>query len=810
MVIFLTSSFVEYQPANEYTPQPLNESNSFGDNLRKYWVENAHFLLFASDPSDEELAEHMTQEMHYAFSMAGFSIDEIRCFNDKSIENYRLRSGCSPETAAREALREALKWADVFFLSGGHGPTENAFMKKCDLKSLLNDSEIFDGIFIGLSAGTVNAADEVYLIPELPGESINPEYVRFTDGLGFTTINVVPHLEYTKDLCLDGKKLISEIVAADSFGREIYLIPDGSYFMIRNGITEFFGEGMIMENGVTRPLHSGIINSDNRRFRQTCTAIFDSIVSEHYDWVLEFDAENGRVEFFHISNSFLESGIIPINIDSFDELNRIFAKKLVVDEEKVPYLEQVQIHVILDELKNKGSYVRTVHIDTSNGIKAGSLRVNPIANDEKRFLVCLTDISMILDHDWMTDEYSRSGFLARAEQMLKEPEYREGYSIVYANIQGFKAVNDLLGTKSGDIVIYCERNILVQELEPVLIARLESDHFALITKTENITEEKMDRLCHQCYTEGTKRLPILIRCGIYNINNPSKKISHMLDQAKLAEQSISSAHGIAYAVCNEQMSQDYVNRRIFISEIDSALEKGEFLPYYQPIVDAKTGEIVSAEALIRWHHAERGMISPGHFVPIFEKEGLTTKIDSFMVNRVLNFNIDRMKKGKKVVPCAVNLSRVDFYDTKLMDMFQKKLRNLENIHNLLKLEITESAYAVLESDALTFLEEMKKLRLSLLLDDFGSGMSSLSTLESYEFDTIKLDMGFIAKIGKSPKAEAIIRHTIGMSHDMGAKVIAEGVENIEQLEFLQSVGCDMIQGYYFYRPMPEAEFVKLL
>ncbi len=810
MVIFLTSSFVKYQPMNEYVPHPLDESNGFGDNLRKYWIENTHFLIFASDPSDEEMAEHVIQEMHYAFSMAGFSIGEIRCFNNKSIEDYRRKTGCDSKTAATEALKEALTWADVFFLSGGHGPTENAFMKKCDLKSLLADSEIFDGIFIGLSAGTVNAADEAYLIPELPGESINPEYVRFTDGLGFTTINVVPHIEYTQNLYVDGKNLISDIVAADSFGRAIYLIPDGSYFIIRNGITEFFGEGSIMENGITRPLHSGIINSDNRRFRQTCPAIFDTSVSDYYDWVLEFDAENGHVEFYQISNSLLESGIIPVNIDSFDNLNRLFAKKLVVDEEKEPYLDQVQIHVILDEIKNKGSYVRTVHIDTANGIKAESLRVNPIANDTKRYLVCLTDISMILDHDWMTDEYSRSGFLARAEQLLKEPEYQEGYSIVYANIQGFKAVNELLGTKSGDIVIYCERNFLVQELEPVLIARLESDHFALLTKTENITKEKMDRLCHQCYTEGTKRLPILIRCGIYNINNPSKKISHMLDQAKLAEQSISSDHGIAYALCNEQMRQDYVSRRIFISEIDSALEKGEFLPYYQPIVDAKTGEIVSAEALIRWQHSERGMIPPGQFIPIFEKEGLTTKIDSFMVNRVLDFNIARIKKRKRVVPCAVNLSRVDFYDTKLMDMFRKKLGNLENIQNLLKLEITESAYAILESDALAFLEEMRKLQLSLLLDDFGSGMSSLSTLERCEFDTIKLDMGFIAKIGTSPKAEAIIRHTIGMSHDMGAKVIAEGVEHKEQLEFLQSVGCDMIQGYYFYKPMPEAEFVKLL
>ncbi len=818
MVIFLTSSFVEYQPRKKYVPKPLDEANGFGDNLRRYWVENAHFLVFASDPSDEEMADHVTQEMYATFSMAGFSIGGIRCFDNRSIEEYRQKgSGCATETAAREALREALKWADVFYLSGGHGPTENAFMKKCDLKSLLTDQEIFDGIFIGLSAGMVNAADEVYLIPELPGESIDPEFVRFTDGLGFTGINVVPHSQYEQNVILDGRNLVSEIVADDSYNREIYLIPDGSYFIIRNGITEFFGKGMIMENGVTRPLRSGIIHSDNRRIRQACAdvinenaRIFDSVVSDYYDWVLELDSESGRVEFFHISSMLLENGITPVNIDSFDELNELFAANLVVEEEKKPFLEQIQVNVILDEMRHKGSYVRTVHIDAGNGIMAESLRVSIIAGNERRLLVCLTDISMILDHDWMTDEYSRAGFLARAERMLKEPEYREGYSVVYANIQGFKAINDLLGTVSGDRVIFMERDVLVRELEPVLIARLESDHFALITKTANLSEDKMNKLCHQTYEEGSKRLPLLIRCGIYNIRNNERKAQYMLDRAKLAENSISSDHGIAYAVCDEKMSDDYVNKRVLISEIDNAFAKGEFATYYQPVVDAKTGEIVSAEALIRWKHSERGMISPGQFVPVFEKEGLITRIDGFMIDSVVAFNMNRMKRGERVVPCAVNLSRVDFYDTRLMEMLKHELGKHENIQDMLKLEVTESAYAVLESDAFSFLEEMKRLGLSLMLDDFGSGMSSLSTLESFEFDIIKLDMGFTKQIGKSAKAEAIIKHTIGLSHDVGARVVTEGVETKEQLEFLRSVDCDMIQGYYFYKPMPEEEFVKLL
>ena len=803
MITFLTSSFVKYQSQSEYVPCPLDESNHFGDNLRRYWKPDTRLLIFVSDPCDEKLAAHLKTETLDAFSLADFSISEIRCFNNKYIEEYYTETGCSKEAAGREALKEALKWCDVFYLSGGHGPTENAFMNRCDLKTLIHDKEIFDGIFIGLSAGAVNAADSAYLIPELQGESIDPDYVRFSEGLGLTTLNIIPHFEYFRIFNLDGKPLINEIVYDDSFKRKMYIIHDGSYFMIRNGITEFFGDGITMENGIKHPLSPGIINADNLRLKDRFTNYFDATVSEYYDWVFELDYETGKIDFLHISNVFVENGIIPVNIDSFDELNKIFSTKLVVNEEKEAYIHEINIDTILKELDNKGRFVRTVHINILNGVKAENLRITPIINSKKRILVSLIDITMVLDHDWMTDEYSRSGFLSQAEALLKQPEFQQGYSILYSNIRSFKAINDILGTRSGDMVIFLERDILVKHFSPVLIARLESDHFALITKTENITDENMNAISSLHYTEGSKHLPIFIRCGVYNITNTKKKITHMLDQAKLAEESISSDFGKSYAVCNEKLIDEYMNSNILISEIDKALKNSEFMPYYQPIVDAKTEKIVSAEALIRWY-------SPTKFIPVLEKTGLTTKIDSFMIDKVLSFNMERLQKGQNVVPCAVNLSRMDFYDTKLMEMLKEKLSKLDNIHKFLKLEITESAYTFLESDALDFLKEMKKLQLSLLLDDFGCGMSSLSTLENCDFDTIKLDMSFVKKIGKSSKSEAIIRHTIGMAHETGSIVVAEGVEYKEQLDFLRSVGCDMIQGYYFYKPMPEDEFAKLL
>lgn len=822
MIIFLTSSFVEYQP-KKYIPKPVDPSNGFVENLKKYWKENSNFLVFTSDPADKKNTDHVTVEMRDAFSLAGLSLGEVRYFDYRTIENYKNLHNCTASEAPYEALKEALAWADVFYLAGGHAPTENAFMKSCRLKELVNNKEFFDGIFIGLSAGAVNAAENVYIPPELKGEAIDPNFVRFTDGLGLTTINIMPHIDYEKTVILDGMKLIDEILAADSMGREFYLIPDGSYFVIRNGITEFFGEGEILENGRTRPLHSGIIHSDNRRLRFLSTNLIDenarilmSAIVEKYDCLMEVDVLNGTVDFYHVSKFWLDNGIIPIHIDTFTELVSLVTEKIIVPEERSSVLEQVATNVILDEIDNKGSYTRTVHCDDASRIKADQLRATFVAGNRDRLLVIFADISQILDHDWMTDEYSRSGFITRAEQLLKNPEYHKGYSIVYTNISGYKAVNDLLGTHSGDMVIFMTRDKLVEIFNPILIARLESDHFALITKSSNLSKKNLDKICHQSYVEETKCMPILIRCGICHISDFDCTVTTMLDRAELAEKNISNtAHGNFFAVCDHKMVNDYRDRRFLVSEIDAALSKKEFETFYQPVVNAHTGEIVSAEALIRWNHHVRGRISPGVFVPIFEKEGHITKLDSFMMDNVLTFNIDRMSKNEKYVPCAVNLSRVDFYDITILNMIKEKMESIKwgshkKAGDLLKLEVTESAYIVLESNAVSFLKEIKKLGIMLMLDDFGRGMSSMSTLESFEFDAIKLDMSFVAQIGKSSRAEAIIKHTIGLSHDIGASVIAEGVENEKQLAFLRDAGCDMIQGYYFYKPMPEEEFAKLL
>ena len=343
------------------------------------------------------------------------------------------------------------------------------------------------------------------------------------------------------------------------------------------------------------------------------------------------------------------------------------------------------------------------------------------------------------------------------------------------------------------------------------MGRLESDHFVLITEDKNLNEENLNALCNQVFRIENKEYNYEIRCGIFAIHNSNMNVAHLIAGAKLAEKNIKTGKGsLLYAYYDDFMKENYVKQRFLLADFERGLYENEFEPYYQPIVDAKTGEIVSAEMLIRWHHKDFGMVSPAVFIPVIESEGKISVLDNFIVNRGMELIARRAYQKKKVVPCAINLSRVDFYDTLFIESIMERINDLNINPSMVRFEVTESAYTDLEVKSMEYLNNMQSYGIKILLDDYGSGMSSLSMLEDFNFDIIKLDLGFIRKIGINEKAESIIITTIGLAHMIGATVTAEGVETKEQLDFLKSYDCDYIQGYYFYKPMPEKEFEEVL
>lgn len=258
------------------------------------------------------------------------------------------------------------------------------------------------------------------------------------------------------------------------------------------------------------------------------------------------------------------------------------------------------------------------------------------------------------------------------------------------------------------------------------------------------------------------------------------------------------------------MREDYEQRSIALLHLDDAIQNGEIKVFYQPIYDAWTGKVVLAEALTRWFSCEFGNISPAKFIPILEESGYITKLDSYVYQSVYGFLEKRQREGRRNVDIGVNLSRMDLMDKHIMEKILNDVRTSELPRGSISYELTEPAYAGVFEDGNRFLTQMHAAGAKLLVDDFGSGVSSFSTIRDYDFDILKLDMGFVQKIGLNRKNNNIIISLIELAHRLVLKVIAEGVETKEQADFLKNYGCDYFQGYYFAKPMPQEEFEALL
>ena len=426
-------------------------------------------------------------------------------------------------------------------------------------------------------------------------------------------------------------------------------------------------------------------------------------------------------------------------------------------------------------------------------------------------LIALNDMREEQEHDPVTGALNREGYMHHAAKILaSNPD--EKFAILYFNISRFKTINDLFGYETGDLLLRKGINSLRSSfLRPLLVARMEADRFAILVEQKNLDYTRLTELLHTVYEKADMKVDIYGICGIYLIpEHCTLSVSEMYDRAKLAKNWIKNQYVQPYAVFQEQMKADYEQTSIAISQLEDAIKNGEIQIYYQPIYDAHTEKIVSAEALARWNSAEYGIMLPGKFVPALEESGHITLLDTCVHHKIYDFLRDRKAKGMPTVKIAMNLSRMDLMDDCIMQLILKDIRDTEEDVKQVGYEITESAYATISPAGMDFLKTLHNSGTSILMDDFGSGVSSFSTIREYEFDVLKLDMGFTRRIGTNAKNDNIIISVIDLAHRLDMKVIAEGVETREQADFLKENGCDFFQGYYFSRPVPQDQFEALL
>ena len=398
---------------------------------------------------------------------------------------------------------------------------------------------------------------------------------------------------------------------------------------------------------------------------------------------------------------------------------------------------------------------------------------------------------------------------ADAAQALREKKTPP--ALLVANINQFKAINDMYGFERGDEILLQVARSLQNELqEDELFCRSGSDVFLLLLACPDPetlgkrVEKMLENAGHGCNIEH-KQVHLRLTGGIY-ILEEEIPFYIMLDRANLAAASAKQRAGSLYGFYESESLRRLVTEKRIESDMEHALQNAEFKLYLQPKCDFKTGRIVSAEALVRWQHATQGMIRPDWFIPVFEKNGFVVPLDWYMFRQV----VQALKKwidGKlPVVPVGVNFSRLHLDEP---DFIGKIVRIADEIGvppRLLEIELTESVVCGNLERMKGVIDELHAAGFSVAMDDFGAGYSSLNVLKNLDFDCVKLDKEFLAKGEGNPRQLQVISGLVRMIKELGCHVVAEGVETQEQAKFLASIGCDMAQGFLYSRPLPASEF----
>lgn len=481
-------------------------------------------------------------------------------------------------------------------------------------------------------------------------------------------------------------------------------------------------------------------------------------------------------------------------------------------KEKRVLFESMNLLHILNRLEEEERYSFTIHqLDEKGEKRLKNYTFVYLSKSFGMLLGASEDVTEISRKDVLTGGYNRQGFVYCAKKYLKEGHDSTQYAVLFLDIRNFKATNELFGREMGDSILReVYKSLRESQLRPLITARIEADHFICLVRKSDLDFEEIMQLCKLKIVEKQKNLLLFLSVGIYYLDGNEKSIGEMIDCAKIAKKYIKDEYVQPWNIYDASMKSSYIDKAKLSGEIEHGIENEEFLVYYQPVVDTFTEEIVSAEALVRWKHEEKGFISPGIFIPFLEENGYITELDSYVEKKVRDFLVKRKLSGKKNIPVSINLSWMDFYDEKIIEWLIAELKKLRTMDICTRIEITETSYAAISQDRTPILHDMKESGAQLLMDDFGSGYSSFGMLQNYNFDILKIDMSFVRQIETNEKTRGILQTIIDMGHRLGMKLIAEGVETKEQAEFLKNSGCDYIQGYYYYRPMPEEEFQKLL
>ena len=417
-----------------------------------------------------------------------------------------------------------------------------------------------------------------------------------------------------------------------------------------------------------------------------------------------------------------------------------------------------------------------------------------------------------LEYDVLTGIYGQQKFYQATRELLDQ---RAGanFAFIHFDIDRFRIINTLYGSKEGDRLIH----FVAGAIRKVMTAygrgtygRLGGDVFGMCVPYEDgaaiyhilegIRAEIRKHSVHY-YLETC--------AGIYLVDDPDMEVAAMHDNAEIAAAQCKGQYMVHDVLYTEEIGQKVLREQHIIDEMDAALAEQQFIVYFQPKYQLKKMAPYGAEALVRWKKPSGEIVLPNEFIPIFERNGFITKLDYYVWEKVCQFIDSELSQGRNPAPISVNVSRVNLYNPDFMDSLIDLIHRYHIPPHYLNLELTESVFsedAELIQRAVNYLHDAG---FTILMDDFGSGYSSLNILKDVDLDVLKIDMKFFSKGTTAEKGAKIIEAVIRMAESLDMMVIAEGVEEKHQVDFLNDLGCDYIQGYYFGRPMSQDQYEKL-
>jgi len=575
---------------------------------------------------------------------------------------------------------------------------------------------------------------------------------------------------------------------ADHFQKIVFAFANEDADVRRNEMEK------IIHADITTGKRKILIIEDNALNRE----MLSEILQDKYDILT---AENGEIGFEILEKNYKELSVILLDMQMPVCDGTEFLKKIGDDTA----LSSIPV-IVITASSAEDAELTCLNLGASDFIR------KPYNADIVRGrvdnVIKLKESTLMLaavEHDELTGLYTKQAFMHYAKMMMKFKSDLPMHLVV-AKIIDFKLIKHMYGNKKADEVIRYLASVYSTACGKGLVARKGNNSFiGLFWEDDKVFEQELEGVISRVKVNAPVK-GLRVKYGIYKEIDKQLPVSVICDYASMAEESIVDNYDCDVAYYTEEMGRRRINSQMIENAFESALKNHEFVVFYQPKVDIDTEKVVGAEALVRWYKDGTSLISPGDFIPVYEKDGLIVKLDEYVFRQVCNMQKRRMDDGEELLPISVNLSRSSALHEDVANCYIEIIKESGIPFSSVPIELTESA-AIYNDQVKTTTEQLTDAGFILHIDDFGAGYSSLISLNQFPFSTLKIDKSLIDDVCQS-KGKTLVEQVITLSKLLDMKVVAEGVETKEQLDIIKDLQCDAVQGFYYAKPMPEEEFIE--